>query len=173
MNIIDGEFEQHGAHVLAILNEAILTSTALYEYHPRTAESMASWFQAKADGNYPVLVALDERNQVSGFATYGPFRSFPAYKYTVEHSVYVQHGQRRRGVGRALMQHLIARAGEQHYHAMIGVVDGDNAGSVGLHERMGFVRSGVIREVGFKFGRWLDAVIYQLLLPTPCLPTDG
>jgi L-amino acid N-acyltransferase len=173
VKIIDGVSEDHGAALLAILNEAILNSTALYEYRPRTAESMTSWFRAKADGNYPVVVAIDERGGVSGFATYGPFRAFPAYKYTVEHSVYVHREQRRRGVGHALMKHLIARATEQHYHAMIGVVDGGNAGSVGLHERMGFVRSGVIREVGFKFGRWLDAVIYQLLLPTPFLPTDG
>lgn len=173
MNVVDGVSERHGAALLAILNDEILTSTALYEYHPRDIGSMASWFRGKADGGFPVIVALDDREQVSGFATYGPFRSFPAYKYTVEHSVYVHREHRRRGVGTALMAQLVARATEQHYHAMIGVVDGSNAGSILLHERMGFVRSGVLKEAGFKFGRWLDAVFYQLLLPTPAHPVDG
>lgn len=173
MKIIDSTPELHGAEILEILNESIRTSTALYEYHPRDVSGMASWFRAKAQGRFPVIVTLGDREQVVGFATYGPFRSFPAYKYTVEHSVYVHRDHRGRGIGTALLRHLVARAVSQGYHTMIGVVDGENTASVLLHERLGFVRSGIIKEVGFKFGRWLDVVFYQRLLPAPDHPVDG
>lgn len=173
MRIVDCMPSLHGAAVMSIFNDVIATSTALYEYRPRDDRSMATWFQGKADGGFPVIVSLDDRDQVSGFATYGPFRSFPAYKYTVEHSVYVHRDHRGQGVGTALMRHLVAYATGQDYHAMIGVVDGNNEASVSLHDRLGFVRAGVIRQAGFKFGRWLDVEVYQLLLPTPGNPVDG
>jgi len=173
MNIVDCSNGHHRAALLDIVNDTIATSTALYEYHPRTVEGMESWFRSKADGRFPVLVAHDDRDLVLGFATYGPFRSFPAYKYTVEHSVYVHRDHRGRGVGTALMQQLMARAVSQQYHTLIGVVDAGNAASVALHERLGFVRAGVVRQAGFKFGGWLDAAIYQLILPTPDAPVEG
>lgn len=173
MEIVDCTPDRHGTAILDILNDAIATSTALYEYHPRTSESMVPWFQGKAEGQFPLVVALSGHDIVMGFATYGPFRSFPAYKYTIEHSVYVHRDHRGRGVGTALMQQLVARATGQHYHTMIGVVDAGNTASVAFHEQIGFVRAGVIRQAGFKFGRWLDAAFYQLILPTPDEPIDG
>jgi phosphinothricin acetyltransferase len=173
MNIIDSVPSRHGAGILEILNDVIVTSTALYEYVPRTTESMVPWFEAKVKKESPVVVAVNETDAVLGFATYGSFRSFPAYKYTVEHSVYVHRDHRGRGVGTALMQRLMARAVSQDYHTMIGVVDAGNAASVALHERLGFVRAGVVRQAGFKFGAWLDAAFYQIILPTPDSPVEG
>jgi phosphinothricin acetyltransferase len=173
MRIIDCTPTLHGHAILSIFNDVIATSTALYEYQPRDDQSMAAWFRGKAEGRFPVVVALDDQGRVSGFATYGPFRSFPAYKYTVEHSVYVHRDHRGQGIGTALMRHLVACATGQNYHAMIGVVDGSNTASVSLHERLGFIRAGVIRQAGFKFGRWLDVEFFQLLLPTPGNPVDG
>lgn len=173
MKIVESEPARHGADILRILNDAILTSTALYEYAPRTMENMATWFAGKAEAKYPVAIALDEVDAVLGFATYGPFRAFPAYKYTVEHSLYVARGHRGKGIGWALLEHLVMRATDQQYHAMVGVVDAGNAASIALHERAGFRRAGVLQQVGYKFSGWLDVVFYQLILPTPSHPIDG
>jgi phosphinothricin acetyltransferase len=173
MNIVDSVPSRHGAGILQILNDAIVTSTALYEYQPRTMESMVPWFADKAKRDCPVVVAVDDKDAVLGFATYGPFRAFPAYKYTIEHSVYVDRGHRGKGIGMALLRHLVMRATAQQYHVMVGVVDAGNVASVALHERAGFQRAGVLREVGYKFSGWLDAAFYQLVLPPPLHPVDG
>lgn len=163
----------HAAPILDILNEAILTSTALYDYHPRSIESMRTWFEAKEAGRYPVLGAVDDQEQLLGFASYGPFRAWPAYKYSVEHSVYVHREQRGRGVGRALLESVIRAAEEQHYHVLVGGIDLTNSASIALHEKLGFVHAGTVRQCGFKFGRWLDLAFYQLVLRTPAQPVDG
>jgi phosphinothricin acetyltransferase len=134
---------------------------------------MSLWFRTKDDGRFPVVVAVDDSDTVLGFATYGAFRAYPAYKYTVEHSVYVHRDHRGLGIGRALLRDIIARASGQQYHVMIGVIDFGNAASIALHERQGFHRAGVIPQVGYKFGRWLDAAFYQLILATPADPVDG
>ena len=107
-----------------------------------------------------------------GVASYGSFRAWPAYKYSVEHSVYVHKDHRGKGIGIALMQRLIAAAIEQQYHVMVGGIDVSNAGSIALHEKLGFVHAGTIKQAGFKFGRWLDLAFYQLILPTPDVPTE-
>ncbi len=159
--------------ILAIFNEAILNSTALYDYKPRTAESMSGWFAAKEKGNYPVLGAIDGTGGLLGFASYGPFRAWPAYKYSVEHSIYVAAGCRGRGVGKCLLQEVIASAREQDYHVLIGGIDSQNTVSIHLHKRFGFQHAGTIRQTGFKFGRWLDLDFYQLILDTPREPVDG
>jgi phosphinothricin acetyltransferase len=161
------------AEILAILNEAIENSTALYDYKPRTTEMMDAWFDTKTRGNYPVIGALDENGRLLGFATYGKFRDRPAYKYTVEHSVYVDRAWRGRGVGRTLLTALIERARMQEYHVLIGGIDADNTVSIELHRRLGFTYCGEIRESGYKFGRWLHLVFYQLILDTPAHPVDG
>jgi phosphinothricin acetyltransferase len=166
----DGE---HGSAILAILNHAIVTSTALYDYRPRSPEAMHAWFDAKAKCAFPVIGAIDDDGILLGFASYGSFRGWPGYKYTVEHSVYVHHEHRRQGLGRELLSKLIARAGEQGYHVLVGVIDADNRASIHLHEKLGFIHSGTIKHAGFKFGRWLDIVFYQLILPTPSDPADG
>jgi L-amino acid N-acyltransferase len=158
------------AAILAIYNHAIATTSAVFEYEPYTLDRQREWLEAKRGAGFPVLVA-DLDDAVVGFATYGPFRARPAYKYTVEHSVYVADGVRRRGVARFLMQTLIADARERDYHAVIGGVVADNLPSLRLHESLGFVEVAHVREVGYKFGRWLDLKFLQLLLDTPRTPT--
>ena len=173
MTFLECTEAQHGTEILAILNHAIVHSTALYDYQPRPPESMHSWFEAKRKGAYPVIGAVDEKGVLVGFASYGPFRAWPAYKYTVEHSVYVHHEHRGKGIGRELLKQLIARAGQQNYHILVGGIDANNLASMRLHEKLGFTRSGTIRHAGFKFGRWLDLALYQLTLATPQEPKDG
>jgi len=131
--IIDCSYAQHAAAILDIFNEAIANSTALYDYHPRTLETMQRWFEGKAAGNFPVLGAVDDSGQLLGFASYGTFRDRPAYKYTVEHSVYVHIDRRGRGIGRELMQQLIACARDQQVHVLVGAIDVSNLGSIALH----------------------------------------
>ena len=173
MRRVDCSLERHGGAILDILNEAIVNSTALYDYQPRKPESMAAWFRAKADGRYPVIGLESDGGELLGFASYGVFRAWPAYKYSVEHSVYVAAAHRGKGLGRRLMQQLIAAAQQQGYHTLIGGIDVDNRVSIALHAKLGFVHAGTIRQAGFKFGRWLDLAFYQLLLPTPAHPLDG
>ena len=108
-----------------------------------------------------------------GFASYGTFRTWPAYKYSVEHSVYVHQHHRGKGIGRMLMQALIELARQQDYHLLIGCIEASNVGSIALHEALGFKHAGTIQQAGFKFGRWLDVSFYQLVLPTPANPCDG
>jgi L-amino acid N-acyltransferase YncA len=162
----------HAPEILAILNDAIATSTALYDYQPRTLEMMAAWFASKEKGNFPVLGLFDDDGSLAGFASYGTFRAWPAYKYTVEHSVYIHRDQRGRGLGKLLLAELIQAAVIQNYHMMIGGIDSSNAGSVRLHESLGFTHCASIKQAGYKFGRWLDLEFYQLILPTPASPTE-
>jgi phosphinothricin acetyltransferase len=173
MRRVDCSLERHGGAILAILNEAIANSTALYDYQPRTPASMTGWFAAKRAAHHPVIGLEDEAGGLLGFASYGAFRPHAAYKYSVEHSVYVRSDCRRRGLGLLLLQALIAAAREQDYHAMIGGIDVENRASIALHTQLGFTHAGTIRQAGFKFGRWLDLAFYQLLLPTPEQPADG
>jgi len=173
VKIINCHAETHGSAVLEILNEAIVNSTALYDYKLRSAASMDSWFEAKEAGRYPVLCAVDAASNLLGFSTYGTFRSWPAYKYSVEHSVYIHKDHRGKGVGRALLSSLIKYARSQQYHLLIGGIDVANAASIALHRALGFTHAGTIHQAGFKFGRWLDLGFYQLLLDTPSHPEDG
>lgn len=171
--IVYCSFERHADAILQIFNEAIVNSTALYDYEPRAPQSMVPWFETKRKENFPVLGVEDEDGRLLAFGSYGTFRGWPAYKYTVEHSVYVHKDHRGQGLGRTVMQALIAAARENDVHAMIGGIDATNAGSIALHERLGFKHAGTLPQVGFKFGRWLDLAFYQLLLDTPAHPCDG
>jgi L-amino acid N-acyltransferase len=165
--------DTHAAAVREIFNDAILNTTALYEYQTWTLTDVLKWFGNKARSGYPVIAAVDSTGLLLGFASYGQFRARPAYKYTVEHSVYVHRDHRRRGVGRALLQRLIELAREQQLHVLVGGIDVSNAGSIALHEQLGFRHAGTITESGYKFGRWLDLAFYQLTLSTPLQPRDG
>jgi phosphinothricin acetyltransferase len=165
--------ESHSPAILGILNEAILNSTAIYDYQPRPFESMRPWFAAKRNGNYPVIGAVSTDGELLGFASYGGFRGWPAYKYSAEHSLYVAAACRGRGIGRRLLEAIVAEARAQNYHVLIGGIDSQNAVSIALHRAMGFQHAGTIRQVGFKFGRWLDLDLYQLILETPVCPVDG
>jgi phosphinothricin acetyltransferase len=173
MQAVQCSRERHGEAMLEIFNDAILHSTALYDYRPRTLESMDDWFAAKRRGGYPVLGYEDGQGRLLAFGSYGAFRAFPAYKYTVEHSIYVHRDHRGQGLGIALMRELIAAARTRDVHVMVGGIDMGNAASIAMHEKLGFVHAGTIRQAGFKFGRWLDLGFYQLLLDTPEHPVDG
>lgn len=173
MQFVSCTYETHGIAILDILNEAIVHSTALYDYHPRSLESMVSWFRTKDEGHFPVIGLVDPTQQLLGFASYGTFRAWPAYKYSIEHSLYVHKDHRRQGIGQALMQQLIAAARAQQYHTMIGGIDRSNQASIALHRKLGFDHAGTIKQAGFKFGNWLDLAFYQLLLDTPDHPQDG
>ncbi len=173
MKIIQCNYDDHTEEILAIFNDAIIHSTALYDYEPRTHESMVDWFKRKQAGNFPVIGVTDNEDNLLGFASYGTFRAWPAYKYSIEHSVYIHKDHRGKGLGILLMQELIASAIKQNYHTMVGVIDMDNTGSIALHTKLGFFHTGTLKQSGFKFGRWLDVVLYQLILPTPENPVDG
>lgn len=173
MRLVSCNLSEHGGAILRILNDAIVSSTALYDYEPRPLSSMTDWFEAKRAGEFPVWGALGQDGALLGFASYGVFRVRPAYKYTVEHSVYVDAAARGQGVGKSLMKRLIESAVEQEKHVLVGGIDAGNVASVKFHEGLGFQPAGVIRQAGFKFGRWLDLAFYQLILPTPRAPADG
>jgi phosphinothricin acetyltransferase len=134
---------------------------------------MQAWFEAKVKGNFPVIGVESDGGELMGFASFGVFRAFPAYKYSVEHSVYVDARFRGRGVGRRLLEEVIEAARARDYHVLIGAIDAANQASRVLHERLGFTHCGTLRQVGFKFGRWLDLSFYQLILATPSHPIDG
>ncbi|MBN3857845.1 MULTISPECIES: GNAT family N-acetyltransferase [unclassified Paraburkholderia] len=171
--IVQCTHERHADAILAILNDAIVNSTALYDYKPRDAQSMVTWFNTKRAGNFPVIGVEDAQGTLLAFGSYGTFRAFPAFKYTVEHSVYVHKDHRGKGLGRVIMEAIANAARENGVHALMGAIDATNAGSIALHERLGYRHVGTLPEVGFKFGRWLDLAFYQLLLETPLNPVDG
>ncbi|HTU66332.1 MAG TPA: GNAT family N-acetyltransferase [Steroidobacteraceae bacterium] len=173
MNLVACEPARHSAAILAIFNDAIANSTALYDYRPRAPDTMVAWFDAKRRGNYPVIGIENDGGELMGFASYGPFRAWPAYKYSIEHSIYVDARFRGRGLGRALLKAVIEAAEKQDYHVMVGGIDATNTVSIALHESLGFSHAGTIRQAGFKFGRWLDLAFYQLILRTPATPVDG
>lgn len=157
------------SQILTIVNHAIEHSTAIYDYEPRTLQMQQSWFADKALKNFPVLVA-DFGSEIVGFGTYGTFREKAAFNPTIEHSVYVKDGFQQQGIGKMLLTELISIATAQNYHVMIGCIDADNSSSIKFHQGFGFVSCGTIREVGFKFGRWLDMTLMQLNLKEPKSP---
>src|SRR3954463_6843674 len=158
MQIVPCTHERHADAILAIFNDAIVNSTALYDYKPRTMEMMSAWFDAKAKGKFPVIGIASDSGELMGFGSYGTFRAWPAYKYSVEHSVYVDARFRGRGIGRRLLEEIIAAAQKQDYHILVGGIDSTNTVSIRLHEALAFTYCGTIRQAGFKFGRWLDLV---------------
>jgi L-amino acid N-acyltransferase YncA len=146
--------------LVAIYNEVIATSTAVYSSEPVTLAERSSWWRTRTAQGYPVLVTRDSQG-VCGFATFGDFRAWPGYRFTVEHTVHVRADGRSRGVGTHLVQALFPRAAALGKHMMIAGVDAANAASIRFHERLGFTQSGRLREVGYKFDRWLDLVFLQ------------
>lgn len=158
--------------ILGIYNEAIVNTTAVYSYKPHTMEMRQAWYDEKIEKNIPVLV-MEINGQVAGFASYGPFRAWPAYKYSVEHSVYVHKEFRQRGIARKLLEALVALARERDVHTLIAGIDANNAASLYLHKQLGFEEVGHIRQVGYKFGQWLDLKFLQRVLDTPSQPNEN
>ena len=158
--------------ILRIYNHAIEHTTAVFDYRPHSIDMRREWFRAKQAASLPVLVA-GEPGAVHGFATYGPFRAWPAYKYSVEHSVYVDPAVHRQGIGSALVRAILDEARGRGLHVVMAGITADNGVSLRLHERLGFKEVAHIPEIGFKFGRWLDLKLLQVVLDTPVTPTDS
>ena len=153
--------------ILAIYNEAVLTTTATYDYEPRTLEHRAAWFEDHLRRRFPVLVAETPQGEIAGWAALNPYHDRPGYRFTSENSIYVAPAHQGKGLGKQFLEKLIAAARERGLRAIIAVIDAQNLPSVKLHARFGFVEVGRFPQVGYKFGRWLDVIYMQLLLPEP------
>ncbi|HKT97061.1 MAG TPA: GNAT family N-acetyltransferase [Paraburkholderia sp.] len=156
--------------ITAIYNDAVLHTTAIWNDLAVDVANRTAWLADRQKAGYPVLVAVDGSQAVLGYASFGDWRAFEGYRHTVEHSVYVRNDQRGRGIGVALMQALIGRARLIGKHVMVAGIEANNAGSIGLHEKLGFEHVGHMKEVGMKFGAWLDLAFMQLKLdarPSP------
>jgi phosphinothricin acetyltransferase len=149
--------------IVAILNYYIANSTAIYDYELRTVAQQHDILTEKLEKGFPVIVATIA-DRLVGFGYYSEFRFRAAYRFTVEHSVYVLPNEHGNGIGKALIEALIDSAKAQNLHTMIGVIDAENQESIAFHERMGFETVGIIRESGYKFDRWLHSVLLQLFV---------
>ena len=150
--------------IVAIYNDAVVNTTAIWNEVEVDAANRADWLASRQRPGYPVLVAVNESGAVLGYATFGDWRAFDGYRHTVEHSVYVQRDQRGGGIGAALMVALIGRARSLGKHVMIGAIEARNDASIRLHHKLGFEAVGHLKEVGTKFGTWLDLTFMQLTL---------
>jgi len=157
--------------ILEIYNDAILNTTAVYAYKEHTLDERIQWYEQKQHDGYPLLV-FEKNDKVVGFATFGPFRAWPAYKYTAEHSVYVHKDYRKEGIATKLMQEIITIANAREYATLVAGIDAANEKSIRIHEKIGFKYSGIIKKAGFKFGTWLDLAFYQLNLQGPNVPSE-
>lgn len=149
--------------ILEILNEAILNSTAVYEYEPWGLEQITEWFETRTSEGFPIIV-YEEDGILKGYATFGSFRKRVAYRFTVEHSIYVHKNWRGNSIGNSLMTELLTLAKSHKAHSVIGVVDATNAQSIAFHKHHGFIEAGTLREVGFKFNQWLDVALLQRMI---------
>ncbi|MBA1295199.1 N-acetyltransferase [Pseudomonas lurida] len=146
-----------------IYNDAVRNTTAIWNEQPVDLANRLAWFNARQALGYPILVAV-ENDEVTGYASFGDWRPFEGFRYSVEHSVYVRHDQRGKGLGPRLMQALIERARSAGKYVMVAAIESGNQSSIRLHERLGFVTTGQMPQVGIKFGRWLDLTFMQLAL---------
>ena len=149
--------------ILDIYNDVILHTTAVYNYDPHTLEMRTEWFETKQQQGFPVFVA-EESKVIVGFSSFGPFRAWQAYQYTVENSVYVKSDCRGKGVGKMLIKPLIEAAKNLDLHAIVAGIDASNEVSLALHKQFGFVEVAHFKEVGYKFNRWLDLIFMELIL---------
>ena len=149
----------------AIYNEVIANSTAVFSDRPVSVQERGTWLAGRQGDGFPVLVAVDSGGEVLAFGSLGPFRTWPGYRYTVEHSVHVRADRRGEGIGSTVVALLIERAAALGMHAMIAGVEAENEASIRLHERLGFSAVARLREVAWKFDRWLDLIFLERLLP--------
>lgn len=146
-----------------IYNHYVLHSTCTYQEEPETIEARQAWFDRHGP-SHPVTVAVDAAGTVLGWASLSAYHPRSAYRFTVENSVYLRHDVRGRGLGRALLADIVARARALGHHSIIALIDADQPTSVVLHAKAGFVEAGRMKQVGYKFGKWLDVVYMQLML---------
>lgn len=151
------------AAIRDIYNHAVEHTTAIWNEVLIDVDNRRAWLELRRAKGFPVLVA-ERAGQVAGYASYGDWRAFDGYRHTVEHSVYVDKDCRGAGIGKRLMQALIDHARGNDKHVMIAAIEAENQPSIALHERLGFRLVGIHREVGIKFGRWLDLAMMELML---------
>jgi L-amino acid N-acyltransferase len=149
--------------ILVIYNQIVKTSTAIYRDDPVSLEDRVQWCNSRQQKGYPVLVAKDTSG-VLGYSSFDDFRGPSGYRFTIEHTVHVREESRGKGVGQKLVEALFPFAKELRKHVMIGAIDAENEGSIRFHLRLGFIQTGLLHEVGFKFNRWLDLAILQKLI---------
>lgn len=161
--------------ITTIYNDDVEQTTAIWNETTIDVENRRAWLAGRRKAGYPVLVAVSDEDTVLGYASFGDWRAWDGYRHTVEHSVYVRSDQRGAGIGKALMEDLIGRARDIGKHVMVAGIEAGNTGSIRLHEKLGFEQAGLLRQVGTKFGRWLDLAFLQLALDNradPDLPVD-
>ena len=146
-----------------IYNDAVRNTTAIWNEQPVDLANRLAWFNARQAQAYPILVSV-ENDEVTGYASFGDWRPFEGFRYSVEHSVYVRNDQRGKGLGPRLMEALIERARSGGKYVMVAAIESGNQASIRLHERLGFITTGQMPQVGIKFGRWLDLTFMQLAL---------
>jgi phosphinothricin acetyltransferase len=149
--------------ILDIYNDVILNTTAVYSELPHTLQMRKDWYQERISSNFPVFVAVMD-SEIAGFCSFGHFRAWPCYRYTAELSVYVSALSRGKGISKLMLQLLIERARQMKIHALLAGISADNIVSVNLHHSFGFVEVAHFKEVGYKFGRWLDLKFLELIL---------
>jgi L-amino acid N-acyltransferase len=156
--------------IVAIYNDAVLHTTAIWNEKTVDAANRAAWLADRERAGYPVLVAVDGAGTVAGYASFGDWRAFDGYRHTVEHSVYVHKDRRGAGIGKMLMVALIERARGIGKHVLVAGIDAKNVGSIEMHKKLGFEEVGLLREVGTKFGDWLDLAFLQLRIDSRTEP---
>ena len=164
--------------ILDIYNDAVLNTTASYDYQPHTLEQRTTWWDEHVQDGYPIFVAVESAedtakhgdtkepagDRVVGWSSLSRYHAKIGYRFTAENSIYVAANRRGRGIGKRLMQPLLESARELQLRAIIAVIDAENAASIRLHERFAFAKAGHFRQIGFKFNRWLDVVYMQRLI---------
>ncbi len=149
--------------VLDIYNDAVLNTMATADIEPQTLETRLAWFEERTAAGFPVLVAEFE-GVIAGWSSFGRFHNRPGYRFTVENSVYVAAGNRRKGVGTALLRPLIPIAANMNMHSIVALVDASNSASISLHKRCGFSEAGRLQQAVYKFNRWNDVLLLQCML---------
>ncbi|HKH59640.1 MAG TPA: GNAT family N-acetyltransferase [Flavitalea sp.] len=149
--------------ILAIYNDVIINTTAVYDYDPHTLEMRQQWFRTKQEQGLPIFVAT-ENEKIVGLSSIGPFRAWAAYKFSVENSVYVASDSRGKGIGKLLLPPLIGTAKSLGLHTIIAGIDATNEASIKLHRHFAFEEVAHFKEVGYKFNRWLDLKFLQLVI---------
>jgi len=147
--------------ILEIYKDAIRNTTASYDYEPKTLDQRRQWFEERTRGGYPVFVAVDPEGRIRGWSALNPYHDRAGYRFTAENSVYVAPDSRGRGLGNQLLAPLIEAAKARGLHAIIAAIDADNEISIRLHEKFEFEKVGHFKQIGFKFGRWLDVVYME------------
>jgi len=149
--------------ILKIVNFEIEHSTSIYDYKKRTLQNQTTWFEKKRKEEMPVIIA-EMNSRVIGFGTFGIFRPWDGYQFSLEHTIYLDKNSRGKGTGKKIMSALIHTAKERGYHTMIAGIDANNAKSIKFHHNFGFKEVGRFNQIGYKFEKWLDLIFMQLFL---------